>query len=168
MMGRRAMALQGEISQRARRLVPVVAPLLAAASLALMVGCTPLYRDHGYVPPESELAQLQVGVDTRESVIAAVGAPGVAGLIDETDFYYIESRFRHFGFLAPEEIDRTVLAISFDGAGALRNIERFGLANGQVVVLSRRVTTENVRDTTFVRQLLRNLGRVDAETLFGE
>ena len=141
---------------------------LALVMVALLSACAPQFRDHGYIPPESELARLQVGVDTRESVIAAVGAPTIAGVLGDDDFYYVQSRFQHVGFLAPEEIERSVLAISFTPAGTLANIERFGLQDGRVVALSRRVTVESVRDTTFIRQLLGNIGRLDAETLFGE
>lgn len=141
---------------------------LVIVMVALISACSPQFRDHGYIPPESDLARLQVGVDTRESVIAAVGAPTIAGVLGDDDLYYVQSRFRHVGFVAPEEIERTVLAVSFTPGGTLSNIERFGLRDGLVVTLSRRVTTENVRDTTFIRQLLGNIGRIDAETLFGE
>ncbi|MCC7320417.1 MAG: outer membrane protein assembly factor BamE [Rubellimicrobium sp.] len=142
--------------------------ILWGGVLALaLAACTPVMRYHGYIPPESELAALTPGVDTRDSVIAAVGAPGSTGLLHEGTFYYIQSRFRHLGALAPEETDRQVLVMGFDGAGVLRNIERFGLENGRVVVLSRRVTDDGLRDTTFIRQLLGNIGNFDAGRFIG-
>jgi outer membrane protein assembly factor BamE (lipoprotein component of BamABCDE complex) len=129
--------------------------------------CTPLYRNHGYLPTETELAAINVGTDTRESVTAAIGAPSVNGVLNDSGFYYIESRFRHLGPFAPQEIERQVLAISFDAAGVVTNIERFGLEDGRVITLSRRVTDDNVRDTTFIRQLLGNLGNFDPTALIG-
>lgn len=129
--------------------------------------CTPLYRNHGYIPTETDLATINVGVDTRETVTAAIGAPTAGGVLDSSGFYYVESRFRHLGPLAPQEIERQVLAISFNEAGVMTNIERFGLQDGRVVTLSRRVTDDNVRDTTFIRQLLGNLGNFDPTTLIG-
>ena len=39
--------------------------------LALLAtgACTPLYRNHGYAPTDEQLAEVSVGVDTRETVI---------------------------------------------------------------------------------------------------
>ena len=143
-------------------------------SLALIVvlglgldACTPQYRNHGYIPTETELAAINVGTDTRETVVAAIGAPTANGVLNSSGFYYIESRFRHLGPLAPQEIERQVLAISFNEAGVVTNIERFGLSDGRVITLSRRVTDDNVRDTTFIRQLLGNLGNFDPTALIG-
>ena len=53
------------------------------------------------------------------------------------------------------------MAISFDGRGRVENIERFGLENGNVVVLSRRVTESNIKGVSFLRQLFRNIGNID-------
>jgi outer membrane protein assembly factor BamE (lipoprotein component of BamABCDE complex) len=68
---------------------------------------------------------------------------------------------RNYTYQAPEVIERDVVAISFDAGGVVTNIERFGLEDGQLVQLSRRVTDSSVRDLGFFRQLMRNLGRVD-------
>lgn len=133
----------------------------AALVLCAAAACTPMDRFHGYIPTEADLALLTVGTDTRESVVATVGAPISTGMAQGSDFYYVQSRFRHLGPLAPQEVEREVLAMSFSEAGVLTNIERFGLQDGQVVVLSRRVTDDNLRDTTFIRQLLGNIGRFD-------
>lgn len=141
--------------------------IACAVALLGAVGCTTLTRTHGYVPLDEDLAQITVGVDTSETVAELVGPPTATGVLDDSGFYYVESTFETFGPFAPEEVRREVLAITFDAAGVVRNIERFGLQDGRVVVLSRRVTDDNRGDGTFLRQVLGNFGRVDAETLFG-
>lgn len=141
---------------------------IAMLSLMTIVACTAIIRNHGYMPPEEDLALITVGVDTRETVTASIGPPSTGGVLNETGFYYVESKFRHFGAYAPEEITREVLAISFDSNGLVSNIERFGLQDGRVITLSRRVTDDQARDSTFVRQLLGSFGRVNASDLFGE
>lgn len=153
--GRRGRIVKG-------RMIPVL--VLAAAVMA----CSPVIRHHGYIPPESQLAGLTVGADTRESIIEAVGAPASTGMLGEQTFYYTGSTFRHYGALAPQEVRREVLAMSFSPSGILTNIERFGLEDGQVVALSRRVTDDGVRDTTFLRQLLGNIGNFDAGRFIGD
>ena len=111
---------------------------------------------------------LAVGVDTRETVVATVGPPTSGGILSGSDLYYVSSKFRHYGPFAPEEIDRQVLAISFAANDTIANIERFTLQDGAVVALSRRVTDDGIRDTSFIRQLLSSFGRVDASTFLGE
>lgn len=121
--------------------------------------CAATYRDHGYVPSDGEVTEIVVGVDSRESVAETVGVPSTAGILNDSGYYYVKSRVRHFGALRPKEIEREVLAISFTEAGLVQNIERFSLQDGKTVVLSRRVTESTVSDNTFLRQLLGSIGR---------
>jgi len=133
--------------------------LMGAALCAVVAGCSPDYVNHGYIPPAEDLEQITVGVDTRETVDQVIGTPSTAGVVNEGGYYYVRSRKRTIGAFAPKTIDRQVLAISFNDAGVVSNIETFGLERGQVVPLTRRVTTSGVENSGFLRQLLGNLGR---------
>lgn len=137
---------------KARLWLGVVAVVAAGA-------CAPVYRSHGYVPSEDDLAQIVVGVDSRASVDDLVGAPSAGGVLQDGDYYYVRSRVRHFGMLEPQVVERQVLAISFDDKSVVKNIERFGLEDGQVVPIARRVTSSSVEGKGFLRQLLGNLGK---------
>jgi outer membrane protein assembly factor BamE (lipoprotein component of BamABCDE complex) len=136
----------------------VALPLLLIAA----VGCSPIYRNHGYVPADDELALLTVGKDTRDSVEVAVGRPSAAGLLNDEGWYYVQSRYRQVGPRAAQEIDRQLVAISFDEGGTVTNIERFGLSAGRVITLSRRVTETSIKGASLIRQLLANFGRFRA------
>lgn len=139
---------------------------LCSTLLVLAVAaCTPIFRNHGYVPSDTDLATITVGKDTRETVAAAIGRPSAQGLLNDVGWYYVQSRFKHFGGYAPEEIDRQVVAVSFTEAGVVQNIERFGLAEGRVVTLSRRVTDSNIKGVGFLRQLMGSFGRLRSEDL---
>jgi outer membrane protein assembly factor BamE (lipoprotein component of BamABCDE complex) len=132
-----------------------------AGLLCLALGaCVASYRNHGYMPPPEDLAEIAIGVDTRDSVAEAVGSPTSAGLLNDSGYYYVRSRMRSFAYRAPQEIDREVLAITFDNRGVVRNIERFGMEEGRIVTLERRVTESSIVDRTFLRQLLGSLGRL--------
>jgi len=141
---------------------------LAGCVMLVSVGCTTLYNDHGYTPSDETLAEVLVGVDTRDTVLDVVGPPTANGVSGTGDFFYVESRFRLLGPLEPKEIEREVVAIRFDDAGVVENVERFGLENGNIVPLSRRVTQDNVRDTTFIRQLFGSIGRFNAGDFLGD
>ena len=138
---------------------------LVALALLMSVACSNIDRKHGYVPPPEDLEQIIVGIDTRESVATSVGRPSVSGILSEGGWYYVESRFRAYGFRERIEIDREVVAISFDTDGVVENVERFGLEDGQVIALSRRVTESNIKGVSFLRQLFGNIGNFAAEEL---
>jgi outer membrane protein assembly factor BamE (lipoprotein component of BamABCDE complex) len=143
--------------------------LAGVVAVALLLGaCAPIYRNHGYVPPEVDLSGLAVGVDTRDSVVAALGRPTTTSVVGDRSLYYVQSRFRNFAFFPPEEVDRQVLALSFLPNGTLGNIERFGLEQGRVVQLSPRITAEVFADRTFINQLFGNIGNFNAGSLLGE
>jgi outer membrane protein assembly factor BamE (lipoprotein component of BamABCDE complex) len=131
-------------------------------AMAVLSACTPIYQKHGYVPRDEDLAKIVVGESSTEDVGLVLGRPSVIGVLSGSGWYYVGSRFKQVGIRAPKEIDRQVVAVSFDEQGMVENVERFGLENGQVVALSRRVTDSNVKGVSFLRQLLGNLGNLSA------
>ncbi|WP_436399432.1 outer membrane protein assembly factor BamE [Roseobacter sp. S98] len=120
--------------------------------------CSSLYSNHGYVPAQEDLDQIAVGVDTRSSVEETLGAAASSSVINDNAMYFVRSRFRQTAFFEPEVVDREVLAISFDSNGIVANVERFGLEDGNVVPLARRVTDTTVGDRSFLQQLFGNIG----------
>ena len=136
---------------------------ITAGAVCLTIGaCTPTHKNHGYIPPQEDLDAIIVGVDTRASVEETVGPPSSGGVLNDGGYYYVRSRLRTFGPTASKEIERQLVAISFDSAGVVSNIERFGLEDGQVVPLTRRVTDTAVSNKTFLRQLIGNIGMAGA------
>jgi outer membrane protein assembly factor BamE (lipoprotein component of BamABCDE complex) len=140
--------------------------VLALAALTFSAGCSAIYRNHGYVPTDEELAQVVVGKSTRQQVGETIGRPSAEGLLEGSGWYYVGSRWKHFGARAPQEVDRQVVAISFDTRGVVSNVERFGLERGQVVALSRRVTKSNIKGIGFIRQMLGNVGNFQPGRFF--
>lgn len=141
---------------------------LALGAVLAGAGCTAVYHNHGYVPNDDELAQIEVGKSTQQDVASAIGRPSSTGLLKGAGWFYVGSRWKHQGARAPQEIDRQVVAVSFDEAGVVENVERFGLERGEVVVLSRRITKSNIKGISLIRELLGSIGRVSAGKLLGE
>ncbi len=137
-----------------RRLVA----MLGVFGLVAIAACTPVFTNSGYVPTDAELAAITPGTDTRDTVAAAVGRPSTSGVLNDQGWYFVQSRWKEYGPRARQEVNREVVAVSFDEAGVVTNIERFGLDQGRVVVLSRRVTSNSVQSSGFLRQLLGNIG----------
>ncbi len=136
-----------------------------AVLVAVIAACSPIYRNHGYVPSDEELALITVGKDTRDSVATAVGRPSASGLLNDEGWYYVQSRWKSLGLRAPKEEVRQVVAISFDAQGVVQNIERFGLEKGRIVPLSRRVTDDNIKGKSILAQMFGNIGGIGAGQL---
>lgn len=136
--------------------------LCLGIGLLALAGCSATYRNSGYVPTDADLAEIAVGVDDRASVEDSVGRPVSQGVIADRAWYFVGTRWEYFAYRAPEAIDRQVVAISFDDGGTVRNIERFTLADGEVISLNRRVTDSNIEGVSLIRQLLGNIGNFDA------
>jgi outer membrane protein assembly factor BamE (lipoprotein component of BamABCDE complex) len=135
--------------------------------LCLLAACATIVRNHGYVPDETELSLIEVGVDTRETVAEKIGRPTAQGLLNDVGWFYIQSRFEHIGPREPQEVERQVVAITFSEGGTVDNIGRFGLEDGRVVEISRRVTETNIKGIGFIRQLFSNFGRIRAGDILG-
>jgi len=127
-------------------------------TVLLVAGCTRIERSHGYVPTDRELSNIEVGRDTRETVSVIIGRPSLSSLRSVDGWYYVRSDYETFLFREPEEVNREIVAILYSDAGTVANIERFGLEEGRLIALSRRVTDSNVSGVGFLRQLLGNVG----------
>lgn len=141
---------------------------LMLALVATVAACSPVYRNHGYVPAEDELALVEVGVDTRDTVGEKIGRPSTSGILNDVGWFYVQSRYKHFGPRQPQEVDRQVLAVTFNEAGTVENIARYGLEDGKVVQISRRVTQPNVKGLSFIQQILGSFGRVQASDILAD
>jgi len=155
--------MQRQAIQRGRGLhriwlIPMVAVFLAA--------CSPVMRYHGYAPTEADLATIVVGQDTRETVAQKIGHPGMGGVMEGSGWFYVQSDWRQREWRAPEEVNRQVVAISFDARGRVANIERFGTERGEVITLSRRITDTGPRPSV-LSQVFRVLGQFSAASFTG-
>lgn len=133
--------------------------------VAVIAGCSPIYRNHGYVPNDEDLALIQVGRDSRATVETVIGRPSTSTLLSENGWYYVQSTWISSGLLAPKEEVRQVVVISFDDNDVVENVERFGLEKGRIVPISRRVTQSNVKGQSFIKQLFGNLGVIRTDQL---
>lgn len=154
-------AVGGAVGRQVRRLG-------AAGLVALMLaGCAEQVRTHGYAPTASEVEEIEVGLDTRETVRAIIGDPVVTGMVDDRGWFYVKSQFREYGWREPEETGREVVGVIFDERGVVENVERFGIENGQVVALSRRVTESDASGISFLQQLFGNIGNFNPAGFLG-
>lgn len=133
-----------------------------------LAACTADIRNHGYVPPEEDLQSIIAGIDTRATVEETVGVPTASGVLSDGSYYWIGSTIRHFAWQKPTVVEREVVAISFTEDDVVQNIERYGLEDGRVVPLSRRVTDSAGSDISFIRKLFGNIGSLNPAGLLDQ
>lgn len=140
---------------------------LAPILVLFLVACSPAQRFHGYAPDDAALAEIRVGQDTRDTVAQKIGRPGIGGVMEGSAWYYVQSDWIEHSYRAPVEVKREVVAITFTSAGRVSNIERFGLENGNVIALSRRVPDTSQSSASILRSIFSNLGRFNPAQALG-
>ncbi|MBY6161661.1 outer membrane protein assembly factor BamE [Mameliella alba] len=141
--------------------------LIAVIMMVALSACAAQYRTHGYLPSEEDLQQIVAGVDTKASVEDLIGVPNAAGVLNGSGYYYIETQVRHFAYQKPKVVERTIVAITFDENDVVTNITTYGLDDGRVVAINRRVTQTTDGDISFIRKLFGNVGGISASNLLG-
>ncbi len=150
-----------------KSLVRVLKPVSVAALFGLAVSCSPIDTNYGYIPAVDSLEKLEVGVSGRGDVLEHAGQPATRNDRYGESWYYLSSRFRQDRYRPIEEIDRQLVAITFDEEGIVSNVEHYTMQDGRPVALSRRVTESNIGRLNVIEQMLRGLGRIDPTRVLG-
>ena len=141
---------------------------IAALTLAALAACTPIVESHGYVPTEADLAEIEPGIDTKDTVEVIAGRPASTSFLDQDGWFYVKSEYRQIGPAARRETARDIVAIFFDEDEVVQAVERLGIEDGQVVALSRRVTDAPTAGIGFFQQLFGNIGNFNPGQFLAE
>jgi outer membrane protein assembly factor BamE (lipoprotein component of BamABCDE complex) len=127
-------------------------PALAIAAFVL-IGCTPVVNQRGYLPDPVGEAAIKVGTDTKTTIQERLGDPSTEATFGGDAWYYISSVERQVAFFDPTIEKRAVMAIHFDKDGKVVDIKHYGLRDGHVVAFETRTTPTPGREVTFLEQL---------------
>jgi outer membrane protein assembly factor BamE (lipoprotein component of BamABCDE complex) len=142
-----------------RGLLRLSAVALVAAAAATSA-CAPTHTYNGFLPDRNnqEIPDPQVGVDTRDTVVARFGSPSTTAVYDGTAWYYVSQVQESVAFYNPRITERRVMVVRFDGE-TVTGVEKYGLERGRLVNYSDDVTPTRGRELGFLEQLLGNVGR---------
>lgn len=134
---------------------------LAAVALA-MGGCASIKESRGYIVDQTLTSSIQPGIDNRQSVQGTLGNPSFESQFGQPTWYYVSSRTARRPFSDPKIAEHQVLAVQFDAAGNVANVQRTGL--DQVVFLNPDgdETATVGRNRGFFEDLFGNIGAVGA------
>jgi outer membrane protein assembly factor BamE (lipoprotein component of BamABCDE complex) len=98
----------------------------ATSALAMTAGCAGIREHRGYILDQELSANVQVGIDNKDSVIKTLGRPSFVGQFDPNDWYYFSRDTKTTPFRTARVTDQDVLHIRFDAAGNVASIGRTG------------------------------------------
>lgn len=133
-------------------------PLLAVA-LAFAAACAPTLDQRGYVPSPGDVASIELGIDTRDSILERLGTPSATATFSADSWYYISRTTETVAFLSPKVLDQQVVAVDFDADGTVVDVRRYTLDDANRVVPVDRVTPTRGRELGIIEQLIGNVGR---------
>ena len=134
--------------------------LFAALAVTTALGaCAPVVNERGFVYEQPKIDGLQVGVDNKDTIQAALGTPSTMGTFNDKTWYYISSTEEVTTYHSPETVRRDVIALTFGEDGTLSTVERYDLAAGQEVALIDRETPTRGREMSILQQLFSNIGK---------
>jgi len=128
---------------------------------ALTAGCIKSITSHrGYLADEVLLQSVQAGVDNRLSVERTLGQPSFTNQFGTPVWYYVSSTTRQAPFTTPKIAQHTVLAVHFDQAGNVTQVERTGLEQVAYLSPDGDKTPTLGRERSFLEDLFGNIGQV--------
>ncbi len=131
----------------------------AAMLLAGAAACTPVQTHAGFVADSPQATTVEVGVDTKDTVLARLGSPSTMAALDDSAWYYIASEQERIAFLHPRTVSREVIVVRFDANDQVAAVDRFGLERGRIVAYNQTVTPTRGRELGILEQIFGNVGR---------
>ncbi len=131
---------------------------VAVVALLGLAGCATEVNRHGHILSETDLQQVQPGMGADE-VKLALGTPDTTSTVEGQTYYYISTTTEGYAFASPSVIDRRVVAVYFNEAGAVDRLANYGMEDGEIIDFSSRKTPVAAREKGFLQSMFRNIGK---------
>jgi outer membrane protein assembly factor BamE (lipoprotein component of BamABCDE complex) len=139
---------------------------VALAGLGLS-GCSSIRETRGYVQDQALVQSIQPGVDNQRSVEGTLGRPSYVSEYGDKTWYYVSSITGRRPFVRPRIQNHSVLAISFDAAGNVAQVDRSGIESVVFLSPDGDETPTLGRERGFLEDLFGNIGQVGAPGVGG-
>jgi len=136
----------------------IIAALVLATAPAACV--TPVTDYHGYLPDEAQPSEMEVGIDTRSSVLAKLGTPSTESIFDDRTWFYVSAQRERFAYYIPKVSGRTITAIRFNEEDLVDEVLLYDADDGEVIDYASVETPTLGRQMTLLEQLLGSVGTV--------
>ena len=132
--------------------------MLFISILLLTSACSnDLFLVHnGNMPAQEKVDEIRLG-QSKQDVMNILGAPSLTTGLSDDHWIYMASTTKKVAFFRPEELDRKVLAISFDN-DQISKIEKLSLADGNKLPIDTNITQTIDQEQGFFRKYFGGVG----------
>ena len=142
-----------------KRMIPALALALGMPALA---GCSvfaPIPTDRGINIEAVDYDKLVPGKSTRPQVVELIGSPTARATFDDNTWIYIGEVTAPVPLMLPKVKRQEVVVLTFDAGGVLRSRRLLDRADGHDVAMAGGSTPSPGSKTSFIQQLIGNVGR---------
>lgn len=111
---------------------------------------------NGNMPVNEKIADVHLG-QSKQDVMNILGAPSLTTGLSDDHWIYMASTMKKVAFFRPEELNRKVLAITFDD-GQISKIEKLTLADGNNLKIDTDITEATEQEQGFFRKYFGGVG----------
>lgn len=135
--------------------------LLCTVSLA---ACSAAKQDewfvthNGNMPSEERIARIGEG-DSKDDVVAILGAPSAIIPFDDNTWIYMSSDVKRVAFFQPKEVDRSILKITFNNNDKVSEVIRLSKKDGKDITPSSEKTEVKGQNPGFFRKYFGGVGQ---------
>ncbi len=132
--------------------------ILFISMLFLTSACSSdLFLVHnGNMPAQEKVNEIRLG-QSKQDVMNILGAPSLTTGLSDDHWIYMASTTKKVAFFRPEELERKVLAISFDN-NKISKIEKLNLADGNKLPIDTDTTRTTEQEQGFFRKYFGGVG----------
>mgnify|MGYP004499167209 FL=1 len=132
--------------------------MLFISILLLTSACSnDLFLVHnGNMPAQEKVDEIRLG-QSKQDVMNILGAPSLTTGLSDDHWIYMASTTKKVAFFRPEELERKVLAISFDN-DQISKIEKLNLADGNKLPIDSDITQTTEQEQGFFRKYFGGVG----------
>ncbi len=137
-------------------------PFLSVALIVCTVGlgaCAPKVEQRGAMPDIDAIASIVPQKSNKTDVERSLGSPSSINVFGEETWMYIGETTESFAFLDHKVNERSVLIVSFDDKGIVKDVQAHGLDEARDVQPVERKTPTVGKNMTAIEQLIGNLNR---------
>lgn len=149
-----------KMSPEASRKRALLRAVLVLGVAALLPACSAIRESRGYIVDPLLTGLIQPGIDNQRSVESTLGRPTFTSQFGEPTWFYVSSITGQRPFTRPRIQEHSVLAVRFDEAGKVVEVDRSGIDKVAYIDPDSAKTPTLGRERGFLEDLFGNIGQV--------
>jgi len=127
-------------------------------AVLLLISCSSTVDYRGKMPEPEKIAEIKIGQQSEEDVIALIGSPTSTSLYGPKKWYYIYKKTAKTSFFDPSTLEEKIVIVSFNDQGIVSDVVQM-TPDGRIIDPVRQTTPTHGQDRPMLQQIFSNFGR---------